>query len=74
MTSRWIVDTDGRGGVAVAADEGGHPRIIREGLTRDKAERLIAKLRERDAERAAAAKVEAGHRLARSNRKRQEAS
>jgi hypothetical protein len=74
VTSRWIVDTDGRGGVAVAADEGGHPRIIQDGLTHAKAERLIARLRERDAARAQRAKVEAGHRLAASNRNRQEPS
>lgn len=66
MTTRWIVDTDGRGEVAVVEDAG-RPRLVKGGLTRDKAERLIARLRARDAERAQAARVEAGHRLAATN-------
>lgn len=70
MTTRWIVDTDGRGQVAVAEEASGSCRIVQSGMTREKAERLIAKLRARDGERAHAARVEAGQRLARSNQKR----
>jgi hypothetical protein len=72
MTQRWIVDTDGRGQVAVAEDASGRPRIVKAGISRDKAERLMARLRERDAERAQRAKVEAGHRLAASNQRRRQ--
>lgn len=64
MTTRWIVERDGRGGVAVAEDTGSGGRIVKDDLTRDKAERLIAKLRERDAQRLHSQRVEAGHRLA----------
>lgn len=70
MTTRWIVDTDGRGEVAVAEDSGGRAQVVKRGLTRAQAERLIARLRERDAARAQRAKVAAGQRLAASNRKR----
>jgi hypothetical protein len=70
VSGRWIVDTDGRGTVAVVEDASGRSRLVKGGLTRKQAERLIARLRERDAARAQRAKVEAGQRLAAFNQRR----
>lgn len=69
MTLRWVVDVDARGGYRVA-EEGG--TFASDVLPLAKAERILKRLRERDAARAHAARVQAGHRLAARNRRASE--
>ena len=68
MAARWIVDVDGLGLFAVAQEDSGRCRIVTAPQTLARCERTVVKLRERDATRAAAAKREAGKRLARYSR------
>jgi hypothetical protein len=59
------VDVDGLGSCAVAQEESGRCSIVSPAASREKCERLVAKLRERDAARLAASRRLAGQRLAR---------
>lgn len=60
MTTRWVVDIDGRGGFRVA--EGSH--WATEAMSLEKAERALVRLREHDAARTLRTRQEAGRRLA----------
>lgn len=64
MTVRWVVDVDGRGLYSVAEEQAGRCVRVGEPATREKCERRIAKLRERDVERTHRARVENGRKLA----------
>lgn len=67
MTTRWIVDTDGREGFRVAEQDAGRVEFVTDRLPLEKCERAIVRLRERDAKRLHQTRQEAGRRLARRN-------
>jgi hypothetical protein len=75
MTTRWVVDVDGRGLCAVAAESNGRSQLVAGPASREKCERLLVGLRAGDADRVARQRRRSGLRLAAANeRQRNEPS
>lgn len=69
MTTRWVVDVDGLGLCAVCQlDDNGRAQRVGDPGTRQACDRLVARLRTKDAARTRDARRRNGQRLARTRR------